>query len=184
MDEILTPRARLASLISERIRVTRDYPRPGIDFQDLNGVYADPGLLSGMTAAMVQAVKDSGHSFDRVLAVEARGFVLGTAIAMHSGVPLALARKKGKLPGPVHTTSYDLEYGQDSLEIQQSAIGPAERVLIVDDVLATGGTMAAAATLVAHAGARTTCHAVAVRIAALAGEARLLPSPVISLLSV
>ncbi len=99
-------------------------------------------------------------------------------------MPLALARKKGKIPGPVHATSYKLEYGEASLEIQHTAIEPGERVLIVDDVLATGGTLAAAATLVAKGAATTTGHAVAVRIAALNGEQRLHPPPVFALLSV
>jgi adenine phosphoribosyltransferase len=183
MDETLRPSGELADLISDRIRVVPDFPRPGIDFQDLCDVFADPGLLTEIAAAMADAARGN-HVFDRVLAVEARGFILGTAIALHSAVPLALARKKGKLPGPVHTTSYDLEYGRDSLEIQRTAIKPGERVLIVDDVLATGGTLAAAAALVAKASAITACHAVALRIAALSGEERLRPSPVVALLSV
>lgn len=183
MCEMVTPDTGLASLISERVRLVPDFPRPGIDFQDLCDVFADPGLLSDIAAAMADGAMNS-CGFDHVLAVEARGFVLGTAIALYSAVPLALARKAGKLPGPVHTTSYELEYGQASLEIQHTAIGPGGRVLIVDDVLATGGTLAAAATLVAKAAATTAGHAVAIRIAALNGESRLRPSPVFALLSV
>jgi adenine phosphoribosyltransferase len=173
----------VASLLSERIRVVPDFPRPGIAFQDLCPVFAVPGLLGDIAAAMADAAVNNCR-FDRVLAVEARGFILGAAIALRSAAPLALARKEGKLPGPVHTASYELEYGQASLEIQQSAIKPGERILIVDDVLATGGTLAAAAALVAEAAATTAGHAVAVRISALSGERRLRPSPVFALLSV
>lgn len=183
MSEVLTPGTGVADLMSQRIRVVPGFPKPGIDFQDLCPVFADPSLLASVAAAMADTAMTS-YGFDSVLAIEARGFILGTAIALHSGVPLALARKKGKLPGLVHTTSYDLEYGQDSLELQHTAIAPGERVLIVDDVLATGGTLAAATALVAQAAATTAAHAVAVRIAALAGEERLSPTPVIALLSV
>jgi adenine phosphoribosyltransferase len=179
MSELTT--TKLAGLVTERIRVVPDFPRPGIAFQDLCGVFADPRLLSAIAAAMADAF---AGDFDRVLAVEARGFVLGTAVALHSGVPLVLARKKGKLPGRLRSVAYQLEYGQAELEIQHAAVAPGEQVLVVDDVLATGGTLAAASALVEQAGASTAGHAVLLEIAALNGAQRLRPAPVFTLLSV
>ncbi|MQA93632.1 MAG: adenine phosphoribosyltransferase [Streptosporangiales bacterium] len=175
------PDAPLAERIARGIRVIPDFPEPGIAFQDLCGVFGTPELLRGIAAEMAGGC---AGGFDRVLAVEARGFVLGTAVALHSGRPLVLARKRGKLPGAVHAASYQLEYGSGVLEVQRTALAAADRVLVVDDVLATGGTLAAAGELVTRAGAEVAGYAVVLAITALHGDRRLHPTPLHTLLPV
>ncbi|MFI7612713.1 S-methyl-5-thioribose-1-phosphate isomerase [Nonomuraea terrae] len=165
--------ARIAGLLS----AFPDHPEPGIVFRDLAGVYAEPGLL----AELADAVAGHFGGVDRILAVEARGFLLGAAVSARTGLPLTLVRKPGKLPGPVHRVEYALEYGTDQLEVQKGAIAPGERVLCVDDVLATGGTLAAAAALVEACGARTAGMAVLVALAGLGGSERLSRHPLLVL---
>lgn len=152
------------------VRVFDDFPRPGVAFQDLAPLYARPGFLQCLGADLANAF---AGAFDSVLAIEARGFLIGTAVAVTGGWPLALARKRGKLPGPVDTVEYDLEYGTAALQVQSGQFAAGERVLIVDDVLATGGTLAAAAQLVVRAGAVVAGFAVVLRLAALGGVERL-----------
>src|SRR5919197_724797 len=162
--------------LSQHIRVFQDFPSAGITFQDLCGVLTVPSLVRGMAEAMAAGYP---NGFDVVVAVEARGFVLGTAVAQVSDRPLVLARKKGKLPGPVHTTAYGLEYGTAMLEMQQGAVSAGERALVVDDVLATGGTLAATAELIRRGGADVAGHAVVLDIGALEGTRRLAPDRVL-----
>lgn len=169
----------LADELSAAVRVFPDFPRPGIQFQDLAPVFARPDLVTRLAEAFTT---EYAGEFERVVAVEARGFVLGTAVAAVGQRPLALARKKGKLPGPVHRVDYALEYGTATLEIQQDALLAGNRVLVVDDVLATGGTLAAVGALVAACGARVAGYAVAMVIDGLGGEPLLAPIPVFSVL--
>jgi adenine phosphoribosyltransferase len=122
--------------------------------------------------------------FDAVLGVEARGFVIGTAVAMSRDCPLLLARKPGKLPGRLHAADYDLEYGTATLTMQQGELSAGQRVLIVDDVLATGGTLAAAAELIGLAGAAVAGFAVVLELTALGGADRLAPGRLASLIKV
>ncbi|MGO9081004.1 MAG: adenine phosphoribosyltransferase [Streptosporangiaceae bacterium] len=171
----------LAAALRAGIRVVPDFPRPGIDFQDLCPIFAQPGLMRLLTCSICAAYDDS---YNKVLAVEARGFVLGANVAAAEEKPLVLARKKGKLPGATHRTTYTLEYGSEVLEIQVGAIRPGDRVLVVDDVLATGGTLAAASQLIALGDGVTAGHAVAVVIEGLNGQSRLAPAPVYAALSV
>jgi adenine phosphoribosyltransferase len=119
---------------------------------------------------------------DEVVGIEARGFPYAAALAYHLGAGFVALRKPGKLPGAVHAQAYDLEYGSTSLEIHQDALGPGRRVVIVDDVLATGGTAAAAVDLVRRTGAEVVAVAVILRIEALGGRERLPGVPVVSLL--
>ncbi|MDH6576342.1 S-methyl-5-thioribose-1-phosphate isomerase [Kitasatospora sp. MAP5-34] len=160
----------LAKRIEALLTEYPDHPTPGVLFRDLAGLYAEPGVL-GELADHVLAAFDG--QVDRVLGIESRGFVLGAALAARGALPLVLARKPGKLPGAVHRASYTLEYGEDRLELQQGAIRPGERVLIVDDVLATGGTLAAAAQLVADADGRVAGLTALVALRGLGGEQRL-----------
>lgn len=158
--------AEIAALLTQ----FSDYPAPGVLFHDLAGLYAEPGMLARL-AARVAREFDGG--FDRVLAVESRGFVLGAALAASTGLPLTLARKPGKLPGSVYEAGYELEYGHDRLELQKGALAPDERVLCVDDVLATGGTLAATAQLVTLSGARVAGLVALVGLEGLGGAQRL-----------
>jgi S-methyl-5-thioribose-1-phosphate isomerase/adenine phosphoribosyltransferase len=168
----------LADRIDRLAAVVEDFPRPGVRFRDLAGVYAQPTALSEAAHALVAAYRDA---FSHVVAVEARGFVLGTAVALAAGKPLVLVRKAGKLPGPLRSVKYDLEYGQDVLEMQESAVPPDGRALIVDDVLATGGTLAAVAKLVTEAGASVAGFGVLLELAGLGGARRLRPYRVVAL---
>ncbi|MBB4763055.1 adenine phosphoribosyltransferase [Amorphoplanes digitatis] len=166
--------------LKSAVRVYPDFPTPGIAFQDLAPLYGTPGLLGRLGEALARSFP---QGYEVVLAVEARGFVIGTAVAMAAGRPLVLARKQGKLPGPLHRTEYALEYGSAVLTIQHAAVPPGAKVLVVDDVLATGGTLAAAARLVEEAGAAVSGFGVVLDIEALGARARLAPVPVVSLLT-
>jgi adenine phosphoribosyltransferase len=171
----------LAKAVQSWINVVPDFPKQGIMFQDLCPVFANPGLMRMLVESICAAY---GESFNKVLAVEARGFVIGTRVAAQADVPLILARKKGKLPGVVHSMAYALEYGSEVLEIQADAVRSGDRVLLVDDVLATGGTLAGAVHLVGLAGGVISGHAVIVMIEGLGGPARLAPHPLYAALSV
>jgi adenine phosphoribosyltransferase len=158
-----------------------DFPRPGIGFQDLCPVLARPRLLAGIADAV--AARFAG-SCDALLAVEARGFVYGAAIARAAELPLVLARKAGKLPGPVDGVEYALEYGRGRLEIQHEAFTPGARILLVDDVLATGGTLQAAATIVHNGHGVVAGCAVVMTISGLGGPDRLAPAEIFSVVTV
>lgn len=168
----------LGTAIAERIRVVPDFPTPGVLFQDLAGIYADPALLRAV--AEVIGAHDWGR-VDRIVALEARGFPVAGALAAVTGWPLVLVRKPGKLPGETRSVGYGLEYGTDRLEMQADAVRPGERVLLVDDVLATGGTLRAAADLVTGAGGEVAGYAVLVELAALAGRKAIDDRPVLAL---
>ena len=160
------------------IRDVPDFPRKGIVFKDIMPLLADP-------AALAEAVRDLAERMarpDAVVAIESRGFVFGTGLAMRWGVPLVLARKFGKLPGATVREVYSLEYGEDTLELHRDALGAGQRVAIVDDLLATGGTAAATARLVEQLGARVAGLLFVVELKGLGGRGRLTAYPVESLL--
>jgi adenine phosphoribosyltransferase len=165
--------------LTARVRVFQNFPAPGIAFQDLAPIYASPGALGMIGKALARAFSDN---FDVVLAVEARGFLIGSAVAIATDRPLILARKQGKLPGSLHSSEYALEYGAAVLTLQRGDLNPDWRILVVDDVLATGGTLAAAADLVCQAGATVAGFGVLMEVAALGGRQRLAPTPVEALL--
>jgi adenine phosphoribosyltransferase len=152
------------------LRAHSDFPRPGILFQDIAPVLAQPKLLE-------RCVHEMGAPFagriDAVVAIEARGFMVGAPLALHLGAPFVPARKAGKLPGATFRDDYDLEYAKATLELQRGALARDARVLIVDDVLATGGTAEATTRLVEAAGARVAGYSFLLAIAALNGRARL-----------
>ena len=166
-----------------------DHPEPGVLFRDLTPVFADPvgfrRMVEGLTspqdgdpraAALARDGADPG--FDVVVGVEARGFLLAAAVAIGAGVGVVPVRKAGKLPRAVIATDYTLEYGTATLELHADALHPGQRVLLVDDVLATGGTLAAAASLVEQLGAVVTAVSVVIELAALGGRQRVAPHPV------
>ncbi|NUT39091.1 MAG: adenine phosphoribosyltransferase [Thermoactinospora sp.] len=151
------------------IRDVQDYPQPGVLFKDITPVLADPG-------AFAEVVEELGALFeeaDKVVGIEARGFILAAPVAYNIGAGFVPVRKKGKLPAETLEESYDLEYGSATIEVHSDAFQPGDRVVIVDDVLATGGTAAAAVELVKRAGAEVTGVAVLMELSFLKGRERL-----------
>jgi adenine phosphoribosyltransferase len=136
--------------IKELIRDVPDFPEPGIVFKDITPVLAHPDAFSTLTDLIV--VHFGRGTVDKVVGIEARGFIVAAPVAYHFNAGFVPIRKKGKLPWETHDEEYELEYGTATLEIHRDAIAAGERVLIVDDVLATGGTAKAAASLVERAG--------------------------------
>ena len=170
----------LADLIAARVRDIPDYPKPGIVFKDITPLLGDGAALHAVVSALA-----SGHGpVDKVVGIEARGFILAAAAACELGSGFVPVRKQGRLPGPTYAQSYDLEYGTATLEVHQDAFAPGERVLIIDDVLATGGTAAATASLVRRAGAEIVGLAVILELTFLGGRAKLGGQPVRALLAV
>ena len=163
------------------MRDVPDFPKPGILFRDITPMLLDPKLFKSAVSAMAQPFKES--RVDRVLAVESRGFILGAPIALSLGAALVPARKPGKLPWKRHRVEYELEYGTDAIEVHEDAIGKGHRVLIVDDVLATGGTAAAALGAVEKAGGKLVGLTFLIELSVLEGRKRLGKSKVASLLT-
>jgi adenine phosphoribosyltransferase len=156
--------------IQSLIRAVPDFPKPGVMFRDITPLLADAGGFARCIDALAEPWQGSG--VQAVCGIESRGFIFGAALAqkLHAGfVPL---RKPNKLPPPVVSVDYQLEYGVDRLEARNDALRPGERVLIVDDVLATGGTVAAARALVLKLGAQLVGASVVIELAALQGRAR------------
>ena len=166
--------ADIESLIDALVRPIEDWPEPGVTFRDITPLLADPEGLHAVIEAMAALGKEtSGGPIDAVLGVEARGFIFAPAVAMALGTGFVPIRKSGKLPADCHQVSYDLEYGQATIEMHTDALEPGDRVLVIDDVLATGGTMAAAAELVGKAGATVVGNLVIIEIDALRGRDKL-----------
>ncbi|MFL6055915.1 MAG: adenine phosphoribosyltransferase [Actinoallomurus sp.] len=161
----------LTKLINERIREVPDYPKPGVVFKDISPLLADHTAFAAVVDAIV-AYYGRG-TIDKVVGIEARGFILAAPVAYHFGAGFVPVRKKGKLPAATYTESYDLEYGSETIEVHQDALAPGEQVLIVDDVLATGGTAAAAAKLVRRSGAEVAGLSVLIELGFLNGRDRL-----------
>ena len=172
--------AGIAGLIKALVRDIPDYPQPGVMFKDITPLLADGPALT----AVVSALAEGYDGVDKVAGIEARGFILAAPVAIQLGAGFVPVRKQGKLPGPTYAQSYDLEYGSATIEVHQDAFAPGERVLIVDDVLATGGTGAATAELVRKAGAEVTGFAVILELSFLHGRPRLPDVPIRSLLVV
>lgn len=148
-----------------------DFPEPGIMFRDITSLIQDPDGLQDSVDGLIEALK--GVEFDKVLGLESRGFIFGTAIAyaLHKGfVPV---RKKGKLPRETVSARYDLEYGQAEIEIHKDSINKGERVVIIDDLIATGGTLEASCKLVEDLGGEVAMIAVVMELAGLNGRKKL-----------
>ena len=168
--ELAEPEDRL-DRIRGLVRCVADFPKPGIQFRDITTVLRDPVAWRATVDQLCDAV--DGWDFDVVVGIESRGFILGAAMASQLGVGFVPVRKRGRLPAAVHAVEYELEYGLDSLEIHQDALEAGHRVLLVDDLLATGGSAAASARLVAACGAQVVGSAFLVELAELDGRARL-----------
>lgn len=157
--------------LSQCIRDIPDYPKPGILFRDITPLLADHAAFEAAVDAMAEPFLN--EKIDVVAAAEARGFIFGTPLALRLGAGFAPVRKPGKLPYQVHSHSYDLEYGQDELQIHTDAFKPGQRVLIVDDLLATGGTVQACCRLIEMCGAEVVGCAFLIHLKALGGDAKL-----------
>ena len=169
----------LRSLVLSRIRDVPDYPKPGVLFKDITPLLGDPAAF----AATVAGLADGYAGVDKVAGIEARGFILAAPVACCLGAGFVPVRKEGKLPGPSYAQTYDLEYGTATIEVHQNAFAAGERVLIVDDVLATGGTAAATTELVRRCGATVEAIVVLLELGFLDGRAALPGLPVRALLT-
>ena len=166
---------------SAAIRDVPDFPEPGIVFKDITPLLLQPDLLDGVAERMTEEFR--GSNVEKILAIESRGFILGAPVALRLGVGLALARKAGKLPWKRHRVEYALEYGTDVIEVHVDSISAGERVVVVDDVLATGGTAEAAGRLVAAAGGKLVGMAFLLELQFLSGREKLPDVDVRALLS-
>ncbi|MBI5595375.1 MAG: adenine phosphoribosyltransferase [Elusimicrobia bacterium] len=153
------------------VREIPDFPKKGIGFKDITPLLKDPKAFSAMVDAFVE--RWEGKGVTRVAVIESRGFLLGSAIAHRLRAGLIPVRKKGKLPWKTHQASYQLEYGTDSIEVHQDAAGAGDKVLLVDDVIATGGTAKAACDLVEKLGAQVAGVAFLIELSFLKGRAKL-----------
>jgi len=171
---------RQAAALKEAVRDVPDFPKPGIVFKDITTLLQDPVLLR--RAVDLLAVLAGDLEVDKVLAIESRGFILGGALAPRLGAGLVPARKPGKLPWRTRQASYQLEYGTDSIEVHEDAFGAGDRVLVVDDVIATGGTARAAGELVDASGATVAGFLFLLELTFLPGREKLAGHEVRSLL--
>jgi adenine phosphoribosyltransferase len=174
--------SEIARVVAGQIVDVPDFPLPGVMFKDLTPLFADGKVFR----SVVDAIREQygPDAFDVVVGIEARGFVIAAAIAYAAGLGVVPVRKAGKLPRSVLSAAYDLEYGKAVLEVHEDAFEPGQRVLVVDDVLATGGTAEAALDLVERAGGVVTGFTVLMELSFLAGRERLAGRPVHALLVV
>lgn len=159
------------SWIDEFIRDVPDFPKPGIVFKDITPLVQDAGALTRSGREMADLFP--AESFDQLVAIESRGFIFATAMAMVLNKGCTIIRKQGKLPADTISHSYDLEYGQATMEIHKDGVTPGQRVLIIDDLLATGGTVAASASLCRELGAEVVGSAFLIELGFLNGADRL-----------
>ena len=159
-----------AEALARKVRAIPDFPKPGILFRDVTPLLLDP--VAFRAAAEAMAAPFRGLGVERVLGIESRGFLFGAPIALELGVGLGLVRKQGKLPYDTLQARYELEYGVDTVEMHVDAVAPGQRVLIVDDLIATGGTASAAVALARQARAEVVGCSFLIELAALAGCAR------------
>jgi len=169
---------RLEQRLDELIRDVPDFPTVGVTFKDITPLLADHQAFAAVIGALAEVGGSADGSVDKVVGMEARGFILAAPVALALGAGFVPVRKPGKLPGPTHARSFDLEYGPATLELHRDAIRPGERVLLVDDVLATGGTLAATRELVEQCGGTTVAAAVLLELSILDGRAALAGLPV------
>lgn len=181
-DPAAAPSAeQVAELMSSRIAEFPDFPEPGVLFRDITPLLADGDALRAVIAHWCSVLP---ADLDVIVGTEARGFVLGAPLAYELGIGFVPARKAGKLPGFPRSVSYSLEYGTATVEIAQGAISPGQRVAVVDDLLATGGTAAATAELVRDSGADLVCASFLIELQGLGGRDRLGDLPVSALWSI
>ena len=159
------------SPLRNAVRDIPDFPQPGVVFKDITPLLSDPVAFSSVVDAIV--VSFGRGVIDKVVGIEARGFIIAAPVAYHFGAGFVPARKAGKLPAATRSVTYDLEYGQETLELHEDAISQGDRVLVVDDVLATGGTARAARGLLEALDAEVVAAAFLIELTALRGRDRL-----------
>ncbi|MCP8708941.1 adenine phosphoribosyltransferase [Streptomyces thermocarboxydus] len=170
----MSDHADLSALLLSRIRDVADYPEPGVMFKDITPLLADPKAFDALTEALADVARRADAT--KIVGLEARGFILGAPVAVRAGLGFIPVRKAGKLPGATLRQSYDLEYGSAEIEVHAEDLGAEDRVLVVDDVLATGGTAEASVQLIRRAGAEVAGLAVLMELGFLDGRARLEPA--------
>ena len=157
--------------LKQHIRAIPDFPKPGILFYDISTLLAHPQAWHATVESMADAVRPLGP--DLLVGIESRGFLVAAPLAFAIGSGFAMVRKKGKLPGKTIRYTYDLEYGSDTIEIQEDAIEPGQRVIVLDDLIATGGTMQAAIELIKQQGGVAAGAACIIELAFLDGRSRI-----------
>ena len=168
-------------MLDKSVRRVPDFPKPGILFYDITGVLVNPDALKFVIEQMVEKYKD--QKIDAVAGVESRGFIFAAPFAEKLGIPLILIRKKGKLPGDTYECSYALEYGTATIEVHKSDIKKGQNILVVDDLIATGGTLAAAKNLIEQGGAKVIDFFGVIGLPALNYEKVLAPCKVTTLIN-
>jgi adenine phosphoribosyltransferase len=172
----------MSNRLSAAIRNVPDFPKPGILFKDITPILGNPELFREAVAIFV--ARHAGKGIGKIAAIDARGFIFGGAVAEKLGVGFVPIRKKGKLPYQTLDESYDLEYGSNSISVHVDAFRPGEKVVILDDLLATGGTAAAAARLVERAGGKVVEIDFLIELTFLPGRAKLQGFPVFAAIAV
>ncbi|WP_455357985.1 adenine phosphoribosyltransferase [Streptomyces sp. SYSU K21746] len=158
-------------LLLARIRDVADHPKPGVMFKDITPLLADPAAFTALTDALTEL--SVRHGATKIVGLEARGFILAAPVAVRAGIGFIPVRKAGKLPGATLTQSYELEYGTAEIEVHAEDLAAGDRVMVIDDVLATGGTAEASLELIRRAGAEVAGVAVLMELGFLGGRARL-----------
>lgn len=181
MSASVLPRQSTASLYAA-IRDVPDFPKPGILFKDIMPILADPATLRLSIDLFEEACHSLGGKVDKIVGIDARGFLFGAALAYKMGLGFIAVRKAGKLPGKTEAVAYTLEYGESTVEMLSDALHPGESVVLIDDLLATGGTAAAAIKLIEKLGAKALGALFLVELEFLGGRARLGDVPVKALL--
>ncbi|KAM4599862.1 adenine phosphoribosyltransferase [Fundulus diaphanus] len=169
-------------LVQRHIRAFPDFPKKGILFRDICPILKSPAALTAVIDLFEERVRSHGWQVDLIVGLDARGFLFGPLLAQRLGVGFVLVRKKGKLPGTTLCVAYDLEYGTAEVEIQEDAVAPGQKVVIIDDLLATGGTLHAACELMKKQRAEIQGCMVVIELKDLKGVDRLKPHGVFSLL--
>ncbi|MET8686643.1 adenine phosphoribosyltransferase [Streptomyces sp. NPDC004732] len=167
----MTELAGVTELLLSRIRDVPDYPKPGVMFKDITPLLADPAAFAALTETLADL--SVRHGATKIVGLEARGFILGAPVALRAGLGFIPVRKAGKLPGATLRQSYDLEYGSAEIEVHAEDLAAGDRVMVIDDVLATGGTAAASVDLIRRSGAEVAGVAVLMELGFLDGRQKL-----------